>query len=138
MTASSVTDSGRLVAEGLLSVSPPALIGGRCPHCDALIFPRRELCPECQRGDVAAVALSDTGTVYTFTIVRMSPPGYLGDSPYAYGVVELPEGLRVTSTLVADELEQIAIGDRCTFELLELGAGDERTVSFAYRIGGAE
>lgn len=135
MTAAGLARSARPVAEGLFSVTPPALIGGRCVHCGALAFPRRELCPECQRGGVEAVPLSTTGTVYTFTIVRMAPPGYLGEAPYAYGVVELPQGIRVTSTLLADELEQIAIGDRCAFELLELGDGDQRVLSFGYRIG---
>ncbi len=28
-----------------------------------------------------------------------SPPGYLGEVPYGFGVVELPEGLRVVTRL---------------------------------------
>ena len=101
------------------------------------MFPRRQFCPECQRDTVEAVGLSTSGTVYTFTIVRMVPPGYRGEAPYAYGVIELPESLRLTSTLVADDLEAIDIGDPCEFTLLELGAGEDRVVSFAYRVGGA-
>jgi uncharacterized protein len=135
MTTPDVLHELRPVAVGLFSTSPPQLIGGRCRHCGALQFPRRELCPECQRDEVEPVALSQTGTVYTFTIVRMVPPGYLGEAPYAYGVVELPEGLRVTTTLLADDLEHIAIGDRCDFTLLELGPREDRVLSYAYRIG---
>jgi len=128
----------RPVAEGLFSIEPPRLMGGRCRRCGALAFPRREICPECQHGDVEPVGLSTSGVVYTFTIVRMSPPGYLGEAPYGYGVVELPEGLRLTTTLLANDLEDISIGDRCDFTLLELGVGADRVLSFAYRIGGVK
>jgi uncharacterized OB-fold protein len=137
VTVPEATDQLRPVAEGLFTVEPPQLTGGRCSSCQAVMFPRRQFCPECQRDAVEGVGLSTSGTVYTFTIVRMVPPGYRGEAPYAYGVVELPEGLRLTSTLVADDLEAIDIGDRCEFILLELGAGEDRVVSFAYRVGGA-
>jgi uncharacterized protein len=63
--------------------------------------------------------------------VHASPPGYLGEAPYAYGIVELPEGLRVTTTLLAEDLGEIAIGARCTFELITLG---DAVQSFAYRV----
>lgn len=135
MTTPDVAPRLPLVADGLFSVSPPQLTGGRCRGCGALTFPRRPLCPECQHDDIEPAGLSTAGTVYTFTIVRMAPPGYLGEAPYAYGVVELPDGLRVTTTLLADDLQEISIGDRCEFALLELGSGEDRVISYAYRIG---
>jgi uncharacterized protein len=132
---SAVTDT-RSVADGLFSTDPPALIGGRCASCAALTFPRRAWCPECQSTMVEEIALSPTGVVYTFTIVHMVPPGYLGEAPYAYGVIQLPEGLRVTTTLLAGDLDAIEVGDFCSFELLELGAAPDRVLSFAYRVKG--
>jgi uncharacterized OB-fold protein len=119
------------VREGLFIADPPALIGGRCRACGALRFPALDVCPACQAGECEQVPLSTEGTVFTFTVVRMQPPGYVGETPYAYGVVELAEGLRVTTTLLADELSAIAIGDRCSFELITLG---DAVQSFAYRV----
>jgi uncharacterized OB-fold protein len=81
---------------------------------------------------VAATPMSGTGTIYTRTIVRMSPPGYIGESPYAIGVVELTEPLRVAATLLADDLEDLQIGDPVEFELLQLGT-EEPVLSYAYR-----
>ena len=135
MTGEPTTALPAPVREGLFTLQPPALVGGRCQHCDSLSFPRREVCPRCQQGDIAPVTLSTAGLVHTFTIVRMAPPGYVGEVPYAYGIVELPEGLRVTTTLIADDLEAVAIGDPCAFELLELGDGAARCLSFGYRVG---
>lgn len=122
------------VRAGLFTVDPPALIGGRCERCGSLGFPRREVCPSCQHDEIAAVALSTTGIVHTFTIVRMTPPGYRGEVPYAIGVVELPEALRVATTLTADDLEAIAIGDTCDVELITLGSGDDQVLSTAYHV----
>jgi uncharacterized OB-fold protein len=119
------------VREGLFTTDPPALIGGRCRACGTLRFPALDVCPSCQSDACEQAALSTTGTVFTFTVVHMAPPGYRGEAPYAYGVIELPEGLRVTTTLLADDLDAIEIGDGCSFELLTLG---DAVQSFAYRV----
>ena len=134
---STVTGAIRPVEDGLFYTDPPALTGGHCASCGARSFPRRPWCPECQSTTIEDIALSTAGLVYTFTIVHMVPPGYLGEAPYAYGVVELPEGLRVTTTLLADDLEAIEVGAPCSFQLLELGAASDRVLSFAYRVSGA-
>jgi uncharacterized protein len=117
--------------KGLFTVDPPALIGGRCRVCGTLRFPAVDVCPGCQEADCDQVALSTSGTVFTFTVVRVAPRGYLGEAPYAYGVVELPEGLRVTTTLLAGDLAEMEIGVPCGFELMTLGACVQ---SFAYRV----
>jgi uncharacterized OB-fold protein len=122
------------VREGLFTVEPPALLAGRCGACGTLRFPAADVCPACQATGCEPVPLSRTGTVFTFTVVHAAPPGYLGETPYAYGVVELPEGLRVTATLLAHELERISIGDACTFELLTLSNGKAPLLSYAYRV----
>ncbi len=123
------------VTDGLLCTDPPSLLAGRCSACGALRFPVRSTCASCQHDQLEPVPLSRTGVVYTFTIVRASPPGYAGTVPYALGVVELPEGIRVTSTLTCRDLDRIDIGSRCAFELLELpGPEGERLLSYAYRV----
>jgi uncharacterized protein len=125
------------VRAGLFTVDPPALLAGRCPACGTRRFPAAEICPSCQSVGCESVALSGAGTVFTFTVVHASPPGYLGEVPYAYGIVELPEGLRVTSTLLAEDLSAIAIGDPCTFELVTLTGkpADTPLLSYGYRVG---
>lgn len=121
------------VREGLFTTEGPALLGGRCEACGRSHFPSRPMCPDCQSRDVREVRLSAVGTIYTFTIVHAPPPGYVGETPYAYGVVELPEELRVTATLTADDLSELAIGDPVRLELVTLGEGDEAVSSFAFR-----
>ena len=127
-----------LVQAGLFSVDPPALLGARCEECGALRFPHRNVCAACQATKLTIVPLSMSGTVYTFTIVRNKPPGYLGNVPYAFGFVDLPEGLRVIATIVAEEVDAIAIGDTVDFELLTLGSQPDAVLSYCFRRRGAK
>jgi uncharacterized OB-fold protein len=110
------------------------LLGGRCASCGALQFPRREVCPVCQHDAVESVVLATEGEIYTYTVVRSAPPGYLGEVPYAYGVVTLADALRVTTTITSDDLEALAIGDRVAFEVITLGDGEAAVTSYAYRV----
>jgi len=124
-----------LVGHGVLQRDPFRLIGGRCTACASLRFPKGRVCAECQ-GEMFATELSASGTIYTFTIVRSAPPGYRGAVPYALGVVELAEGIRVATTITADALDAVEIGQTAELEPLTLGEGDEAFTSFAFRAGG--
>lgn len=75
------------------------LLGSRCRACDRYLFPRGELCPYCSATDVEPVVLSDVGVLWGWTVVHTAPPGYAGPVPFGFGVVELPEGLRVITRL---------------------------------------
>ena len=121
------------IREGLFQRDPPALLGSRCGACGSVRFPAYGVCGECQSSQVASVPLAATGTVYTFTVIRHKPPGYLGEVPYAFGFVDLADGLRVIATLVADDLDQLAIGDTVDLELFPLGNGDSAVESYRYR-----
>lgn len=87
------------VREGLFSEDPPRLLGSRCETCGAHHFPRAGRCPSCAGTSVVAVELSAQGTVWAATVVTAAPPGYRGEVPYGFGVVELPEGIRVVTRL---------------------------------------
>ena len=126
-------ESAPVIEAGLFTIDPPALLGGRCLMCGAVRFPHRRICAVCQAAKVERVPLSTTGTIYTFTVVRTRPPGYLGDVPYAFGFVDLPEGLRVIATILADDLDAIAVGDTVDFELLALGTGSDAVLAYGFR-----
>ena len=76
-----------------------ALVGEICPHCDAKIFPPRDVCPEC--GDEAKTEFhfSGRGEVYSYTTLYNAPAGYQADAPYTVALVKLDEGPVVTAQL---------------------------------------
>ena len=50
-----------------------SLIGEVCPHCDAKIFPPRDVCPECGGEAKTEYAFSGKGKVYSYTVMREAP-----------------------------------------------------------------
>lgn len=111
------------VVEGVFTVHPPALLGARCTGCDEHHFPRLDQCPYCGHGSVEPVALSDHGTLWGWTTVLTAPPGYLGTVPYGFGVVELPEGLRVITRLAVPD-STWEFGQPMRLHIVELGVND--------------
>ena len=91
------------VVDGVFTVDPPRLLGARCGDCGQTSFPRLDGCPYCGTESIEAVELADDGTLWGWTTVLHPPPGYLGAVPYGFGIVELPEGVRVVTRLAVPE-----------------------------------
>ncbi|MCI4369127.1 MAG: OB-fold domain-containing protein [Thermoplasmata archaeon] len=71
------------------------------------------VCPQCGRRDLAEVDLSGRGKVVGFTIQNVPSDRFVNDAPYAYVVVELDEGGRVTGWMPSARAEgSVSIGDR--------------------------
>jgi len=78
------------------------LLGNKCKSCGKTYFPKAALCPEClKENGLEELKLSPRGKLYTYTIVRVPSPGF--KVPYAFGYVDLPEGVRVCSQISAAE-----------------------------------
>ena len=78
------------------------LLGNKCGSCGKLYFPKVAVCPDCLKEDtLETVKLSQRGTLYTYTIVRVPSPGF--KVPYAFGYIDLPDGVRVCSQISAPE-----------------------------------
>jgi hypothetical protein len=76
-----------------------ALTGEVCDHCDAKLFPPRDICPECGVEAKTLFQFSGKGEVYSFTTVYDAPQGYAEQAPYTLAMVKLEEGPLVTAQL---------------------------------------
>jgi uncharacterized OB-fold protein len=93
----------------LFSATPhPHLIAGRCKACGLFTFPKYLACPKCFSDDIEDAPLSKTGVLHSFTIVRRSLPDY--PVPYALGLVNFPEGIRVMAQIESNSPEELKIG----------------------------
>jgi uncharacterized OB-fold protein len=103
------------------------LIGEVCPHCDAKIFPPRDVCPHCGGEAKTAFNFSGKGEVYSYTVMHDAPAGFDETTPYAVALVKLEEGPVVTAQLTDLGEEQPRIGmpvEMVTRKIRE--DGDER------------
>jgi uncharacterized protein len=105
------------------------LLGGHCGACARMHFPATANCPYCSADTCEARPLSPYGTLCLFTTVVNRPPGYAGDVPFGFGVVELPEGLRVIARLTETDPGRLAFGMRVRLAFVPLHVdGDGRQV----------
>ncbi len=73
-------------------------------------------CPRCGRAALLEAPLGERGTVVAFTVLSVPGDEFLNDAPYAYVVVELDGGGRVTGWMPSIKSEgDLAIGARVHF-----------------------
>jgi uncharacterized OB-fold protein len=83
---------------------------------------------------VADARLSSRGTLWAFTAVTAAPPGYRGEVPYGFGVVELPEGLRVVTRLTEPDPGALRLGQPMEMAVVSLHRDDggNEVVTYAF------
>ena len=86
------------------------LIGEICPHCNAKLFPPRDICPECGQEAKNNYQFSGRGEVYSYTTVYDPPAGYEENAPYTVALVKLEEGPIITAQLTDLGESQVKIG----------------------------
>ncbi len=87
-----------------------SLVGEVCPHCDAKIFPPRDICPECGKDAKTTFAFSGRGEVYSYTTIYDAPAGYEATAPYTVALVKLEEGPIITAQLTDLGEDTVEIG----------------------------
>ncbi len=123
------------VRQGLfVDADPPLLLGGRCRSCGRPHFARQENCPYCSSAHTEDDAFSGPGRLWAHTAVTAAPPGYQGEVPYGFGVVELPVGLRVVGRLTEADPSRLSIGRLMDLVVVPLHVDDEgrHVVTYAF------
>jgi len=92
------------------------LRGLRCPSCGLVTATWSLACSRCGRPGLEEHELSDRGTVVAFTVLSVPGEEFLNDAPYAYVVVELDGGGRVTGWMPSvRSAHDLSIGDTVRF-----------------------
>lgn len=87
------------------------LVYQACRACGHRFAPYQVMCPACWSADVEDRDASGRGTVYTFSIVHRAPmPAFRPDVPYAVAIVQLDEGVYMTTNIVGCAMEEVRIG----------------------------
>jgi uncharacterized OB-fold protein len=80
----------------------------RCAACGKFIYYPRERCPHCFSDRLEWKGVSGRGKVYSYTVVRRASSRAFAE-PYVLAIVELDEGPRMTSNIVAAP-ESVKVG----------------------------
>jgi len=103
---------------GLFHETPagPRLLGSKCGGCGAAYFPKDSVChnPACDAPDVREVEFGPSGTIWSFAVQNYAPPPPVlirePYEPYAMGVIDLDDGLRVMGRIDVADPMQVEVG----------------------------
>ncbi|WP_435974972.1 bifunctional MaoC family dehydratase N-terminal/OB-fold nucleic acid binding domain-containing protein [Streptomyces sp. Qhu_M48] len=115
-------------------VAAHRLLIQRCGDCAALRLPWLPGCAECGSGEWDTVEASGAGTVFSYVVMH-HPPFPAFDPPYAVGLIELAEGVRMISNVVGVPYDKVRIGMPVRLEFLRV---DEELELPVFRAGGED
>jgi hypothetical protein len=86
------------------------LLGGKCTKCGKVHLPPRLLCEDCYSEDFEWTEIPSAGRLVTYTIIHIAPTQFQSMAPYAVGIVQLTNGLKVPGMIKGVALDGIKIG----------------------------
>ena len=92
------------------------MLGSKCAACGVPYFPKTPVChnPECNEQRIEDAQFGPRGKLWSFAVQYYAPPAPVKYdepfAPFAIGVVDLPEGLRVLGRISIDDLKKVKIG----------------------------
>ena len=121
------------VAEGLFTegADGPRLLGSKCASCGTPYFPRSAVChnPECRESKMEEASFGPRGILWSCAIQNYPPPAPARYeepyTPYALGMVDMPEGLRVLGRISTDDPEGVEVGAEVELVLERLYLDEE-------------
>lgn len=92
------------------------LMAGKCQKCEKIHLPPRPLCDNCYSQQFSWVNVSGEGKLLTYTIINVAPQQFQALAPYAVGIVELENGLKIPGMIQDIAQEQLKIGMELTLD----------------------
>jgi len=110
------------------------LEAGKCKKCKHICFPQRLVCPECGNKEFEMVRLSGKGKLETYTVIHTAPDGFADLAPYAVGIVELDEGVKILAQITDCNTNELKIGDRLVTKFRRINEeGKTGMIMYAYK-----
>jgi uncharacterized OB-fold protein len=92
------------------------LMAGKCRKCGKIHLPPRPLCDNCFSQEFTWIEISGKGKLLTYTVIHVAPQQFQAMAPYAVGIVQLENGLKIPGMITAIPHEQLRIGMDLTID----------------------
>ncbi len=110
------------------------LQAGKCRKCGKVFMPPRLICDACKSREFDTVRLPVTGSIYTYTVVRVPPSGFTSQAPYVLAIVELDGGVKLTMQITDCNPEDVKIGSKVKLEFRKINeVGKAGVICYGYK-----
>lgn len=110
------------------------LEAAKCTKCGQIKFPARLVCPECGNREFEKTNLQRTGKLLTYTVIHVAPSQFTDQVPYAIGIVELDEGVRLLAQIADCAHENLKTGMALRIEFRRITSdGEAGIIHYGYK-----
>lgn len=110
------------------------LEAGRCQSCGAVYFPPRLVCAKCKGREFEIFRMRRTGKVLTHTVIRTPSAEFSGDAPFGVAIVEMDDGVRLTTQVVDVDFAELQIGLPVRLEFRRIySEGAAGVINYGYK-----
>jgi len=92
------------------NISQGKLLAGKCLRCGKIHLPPRPVCDDCYSKDFDWTTVSAKGRLLTYTVIHIAPLQFQSMAPYAMGIVQLENELKMPGMIRGVPLEQLKVG----------------------------
>jgi scaffold protein (connect acetoacetyl-CoA thiolase and HMG-CoA synthase) len=92
------------------NINQQELLAGKCIKCGRIHLPPRTVCDNCHSKDFEWTKIPRKGKLLTYTVIHIAPAQFQSISPYAIGIVQLENGVKLPGMIQDTELEQLKVG----------------------------
>lgn len=106
----------------------------KCRRCGQVYFPPRLICATCGSKEFDPVKLAEKGKVLTYTVIRVPPHQFVDQAPYAMGIVELEDGVKVMAQIVDCSFNELRVGLPVKIEFRKIfEEGEAGIICYGYK-----
>jgi uncharacterized OB-fold protein len=92
------------------------LMAGKCLKCGKILLPPRPMCDNCFGQEFDWVNVSGKGKLLTYTVIHVAPKQFQALTPYAVGIVQLENGLKIPGMIQGLPSERLKVGIDLTLD----------------------
>ena len=91
-------------------VSEKQLMAAKCNECGHVLLPPKPMCTNCLSTNLKWIELEGVGKLLSYTVIYVAPEQFQDMTPYAVGIIEFENGLRIPGMIRDINPEKIKIG----------------------------
>ncbi|MBM3317046.1 MAG: Zn-ribbon domain-containing OB-fold protein [Candidatus Eisenbacteria bacterium] len=110
------------------------LEAARCTKCGTVHFPPRLVCSHCRNRSFETFRLGRTGQLVSYTVIRTPSAEFTGQAPFAVGIVEMDDRVRLTAQVVDVGFDELRVGLPVRLEFRRISAeGESGVIHYGYK-----
>ena len=86
------------------------LEAGRCKKCGKTFYPPRLVCDKCGHREFETIKLPTAGKLATYTVIRTPSSAFSDSAPFALGLVDVGDGVRLMAQIADAKFEELKVG----------------------------